>query len=109
MRPPAIEKMGFYETTTDVADLLKTYFKPAETGRLLDPCAGEGTAASILTKALNCQSWGAELSPARAALASEKMDRISLHASYRSSMTDKLSESVGQTMACIYSESLSVE
>jgi superfamily II DNA or RNA helicase len=76
MRPPALEKMGYYQTSITVAQLLKTYFKPAETGRLLDPCAGEGTAASILAKALNCQSWGAELSPARAALASEKMDRL---------------------------------
>lgn len=76
MRPPALEKMGFYETSITVAQLLKTYFKPAESGRLLDPCAGEGTAASILAKVLNCQNWGAELSPARAALASEKMDRL---------------------------------
>jgi hypothetical protein len=76
MRPPAIERMGYYPTATHVAKILKTYFKPAESGRLLDPCAGEGTAASILAKALNCQSWGAELSPARAALALEKMDRV---------------------------------
>jgi len=76
MRPPALEKCGFYATSENVAELLKTYFQPADTGRLLDPCAGEGTAASILAKALNCQSWGAELSPARAALASEKMDRL---------------------------------
>jgi len=76
MRPPAIEKCGFYETSQTVAQLLTKYFKPAESGRLLDPCAGEGTAASILAKALNCQSWGAELSPARAALAAEKMDRL---------------------------------
>jgi superfamily II DNA or RNA helicase len=76
MRPPALEKMGYYQTSITVAQLLKKYFKPAESGRLLDPCAGEGTAASILAKALNCQSWGAELSPARAALASEKMDRL---------------------------------
>jgi len=76
MRPPALEKMGYYQTSIIVAQLLKTYFKPAESGRLLDPCAGEGTAASILAKALNCQSWGAELSPARAALALEKMERV---------------------------------
>jgi superfamily II DNA or RNA helicase len=76
MRPPAIEKLGWYPTTERVVELLKTYFKPADSGRLLDPCAGEGTAASILAKALNCQSWGAELSPARAALAAEKMDRL---------------------------------
>ena len=76
MRPPALEKMGYYPTSNPVADLLKTYFIPAETGRLLDPCAGEGIAASILAKALNCASWGAELSPARAALAAEKMDKV---------------------------------
>jgi hypothetical protein len=76
MRPPALEKAGFYPTAEHVAQLLKTYFKPADSGRLLDPCAGEGTAASILAKALNCQSWGAELSPARAALAAENMDRL---------------------------------
>ncbi|NOH00495.1 MAG: DEAD/DEAH box helicase [Chloroflexi bacterium] len=76
MRPPAIEKCGFYETSQTVAQLLTKYFKPAESGRLLDPCAGEGTAASILAKAFNCQSWGAELSPALAALAAEKMDRL---------------------------------
>jgi hypothetical protein len=57
-------------------DLLKTYFRPTESGRLLDPCAGEGIAAAILANALNCQSWGAELSPVRAALAAEKMDRL---------------------------------
>ena len=76
MRPPALEKMGYYPTSNPVADLLKTYFIPAETGRLLDPCAGEGIAASILAKALNCASWGAELSPARAALAAQKMDKV---------------------------------
>ncbi len=76
MRPPAIERLGFYPTATNVVEILKSYFKSGENGRLLDPCAGEGTAASILAKALNCQSWGAELSPARAALASEKMDRV---------------------------------
>lgn len=76
MRPPALEKAGFYPTAEHVAQLLKTYFKPADYGRLLDPCAGEGTAASILAKALNCQSWGAELSPTRAALAAENMDRL---------------------------------
>ncbi len=76
MRPPALERMGYYPTAVHVVELLKTHFKPAETGRLLDPCAGEGTAASLMAKALNCQSWGAELSPARAALAAEKMDRL---------------------------------
>ena len=76
MRPPALEKCGFYPTSNPVAELLKTYFAPAETGRLLDPCAGEGMAAAIISSALNCQSWGAELSPVRAALAAERMERV---------------------------------
>ena len=76
MRPPALERMGYYPTANQVAELLKSCFAPAVSGRLLDPCAGEGTAAASIAEALNCQSWGAELSPARAALASEKMDRL---------------------------------
>ena len=76
MRPPATEKLGFYPTSNPVAELLKTYFGPADSGRLLDPCAGEGIAATILANSLNCQSWGAELSPARATLAAEKMGRV---------------------------------
>ena len=71
MRPPALERMGYYPTANQVAELLKSCFAPAVSGRLLDPCAGEGTAAASIAEALNCQSWGAELSPARAALASE--------------------------------------
>ena len=76
MRPPATERMGYYPTSNPVAELLKTYFDPADSGLLLDPCAGEGIAAAILANSLNCHSWGAELSPARAVLAAEKMDRV---------------------------------
>lgn len=76
MRPPAIERMGYYPTATQVVDLLKTYFQPAEDGRLLDPCAGEGLAARSLAKALNCTSWGVELSPTRAQVAENNMDRV---------------------------------
>lgn len=36
MRPPAIEKMGYYPTALPVVEALKTCFKPAESGRLLD-------------------------------------------------------------------------
>ena len=76
MRPPAVERMGYYPTSTRVVSLLMTYFKPAPDGRLLDPCAGEGTAAGMLAKALNCASWGAELSPTRALAAGKNMDRV---------------------------------
>jgi hypothetical protein len=55
---------------------LKTWFAPANDGRLLDPCAGEGSAAGLLAKALNCTSWGVELSPTRAQVVEKNMDRV---------------------------------
>ena len=78
MRIPAIEKAGFYPTHDAVVEVIKTYIQPAEAGqsRLLDPCCGEGRAASILGTALNCQTWGAELSYTRAAQAAKVMDKI---------------------------------
>ncbi len=77
MRPPAIEKMGYYPTPNTVLELLKTCVAPGEVrGRLLDPCAGEGKAAGILGRAFNCLTWGAELSPGRAEKASQVMDRV---------------------------------
>ena len=77
MRPPAIEKMGYYPTPDIVIELLKTCVTPGEArGRLLDPCAGEGTAAGALGRAFNCETWGAELSPERAAKAAIVMDKV---------------------------------
>ena len=77
MRPPAIEKMGYYPTPDIILELLKTYATPGEgRGRLLDPCAGEGKAAALLGRAFNCDTWGAELSPERAEKAAQVMGRI---------------------------------
>ena len=76
MRPPAIERMGYYPTATQVVNLLATYFQPAEDGRLLDPCCGEGSAAGALARAMKCTSWGVELSPSRAQVAEKNMDHI---------------------------------
>jgi len=58
MRPPAVEKLGYYPTSSEVIEILKSWIAPANDGRLLDPCCGEGSAAGILAKALNCTSWG---------------------------------------------------
>jgi hypothetical protein len=77
MRPPAIERMGYYPTDEPVVELIHTYLKPSiEKGRLFDPCAGEGKAASVLGKALNCETWGVELSPDRAEKAQNVMDKV---------------------------------
>ncbi len=77
MRPPAVEKMGYYPTHDKVTEIIQTYIAPAtEKARLLDPCCGEGRAAALLGQALNCETWGAELSYTRAELAAKVMDRV---------------------------------
>ncbi len=77
MRPPAIEKMGYYPTDEPVIESIQSYIAPtASRARLFDPCAGEGHAASLLGKALNCETWGVELSPERAAKAEQALDKV---------------------------------
>jgi hypothetical protein len=77
MRPPAIERMGYYPTDEPVVDIIRTYMEPpVETGRLFDPCAGEGKAAAALGNALNCETWGVELSPERAEKAQQVMNKV---------------------------------
>jgi len=77
MRPPAIERMGYYPTDEPVVEIIRNYLKPpSERGRLFDPCAGEGKAASSLGNALNCETWGVELSPERAGKAQNVMDKV---------------------------------
>jgi hypothetical protein len=77
MRPPAIERMGYYPTDDPIVEIICSYLKPpAEKGRLFDPCAGEGKAASALGIALNCETWGVELSPERAEKAQNVMDKV---------------------------------
>lgn len=76
MRPPAVEKMGYYPTHESVAQTIVTYIKPAEErSRIFDPCCGEGTAASLIGNALNCETWGVELSYRRAELAVQVLDK----------------------------------
>ena len=79
MRPPAIEKMGYYPTHDRIVEIIKTYINPASPrSKLLDPCCGEGTAAALLGAALNCVTWGCELSYKRSELASKVMDKVHL-------------------------------
>jgi len=77
MRPPAVEKMGYYPTHEAVAQTIVTYIKPAEErSRIFDPCCGEGTVASLIGNALNCETWGVELSYRRAELAVQVLDKV---------------------------------
>jgi len=60
-------KSGFYPLETDHAYNLATLFKPVEnSGRILDPVAGEGEALQILADALRLEAYANELDIERA-------------------------------------------
>ena len=77
MRPPAIERMGYYPSDHTIVEIIRTYLKPSFFyERFLDPCAGKGNAGSALGNALNCETWGVELSPERAEKAQNVMEKV---------------------------------
>ncbi len=78
MRPAAVEKMGYYPTDDPVVEICsrRVENQNGKAARLLDPCAGEGRAASALGNALGCETWGVELSHTRAAQAEAVLDRL---------------------------------
>ena len=51
--------MGYYPTDEPVIEAIQTLIAPAETkARLLDPCAGEGRAASLLGQGAQLRNLG---------------------------------------------------
>ena len=75
------EVMGFFATPPEVVTRIARWLQPpAGTGlwRLLDPCCGEGAAAAQVAETLGgtVQTWGVELSPKRAAVAGQVLDRV---------------------------------
>ena len=94
MRPPAIEKMGYYPTDLPVVESISSALQmpTTENIRVLDPCAGEGTAVNHLAQLLGinrCETWGAELSYIRAEQAAKKMTRLYDTAWQRCALTDE--------------------
>jgi len=80
MRLAAVEKMGYYPTPSSVTDIISKWLNApdGEMWRLLDPCAGEGEAAFQLAQAVGgtCETWGVELSPARAEKAAQVLTKV---------------------------------
>lgn len=92
MRLAGIEKGGFYPYPPNLAEATASFFIPAPEGtrgRLLDPCAGEGEIADVMGKLLRCETWGAELFPARAEKAAARMDKCHATAWQACSLTDE--------------------
>lgn len=76
-RLASVAKAGYYPTPERVTEWIGNHLRrEADGGRLLDPCAGEGTAASYISGLFQLESYGVELDYARATQASYKMDHI---------------------------------
>jgi 16S rRNA G966 N2-methylase RsmD len=82
MRIAAAEKMGYYPTPPKTLEYVTQLLRPASKGgsfRFLDPCAGQGEALShaaqaLMAQGVQVQTYGVELSDARAAQATEVLD-----------------------------------
>ena len=63
MRLAAQAKMGYYPTPEPVTPIIIKYLERNCAGliRILDPCAGKGTAVNILGRHLNAETYGIEL------------------------------------------------
>jgi hypothetical protein len=73
MRLAAQAKMGYYPTPDSVTPLIAKYLKRQRDGliRVLDPCAGEGTAIKLIGDRLKAETFGIELDLERGGKAKE--------------------------------------
>ena len=63
MRLAAQAKMGYYPTPDSITPIITSYLKRKRDGliRILDPCAGEGTALRIIGDHLKAETYGIEI------------------------------------------------
>jgi len=63
MRLAAQAKMGYYPTPDNVTSIIARYLRRQRDGliRILDPCAGEGTAINSIGEHLKAETYGIEL------------------------------------------------
>src|SRR5690554_6409383 len=64
-----LEKAGYFPLPVSVCDLILAHIQAPHGGRILDPCAGKGTALVTLARALNLEPYGVELHEGRAQVA----------------------------------------
>ncbi len=77
-RLASIAKAGYYPTPQRVTEWIAGHLQREELegGRLLDPCAGEGDAASSIAQTFHLESFGIEVDYERATKASYRMDHV---------------------------------
>jgi Uncharacterised methyltransferase family (DUF6094) len=78
----SIAKAGFYPTPPRVYEWIAHYVLPSQdTGRLIDPCAGEGIAAAYLAQEWHLASYAVEIDAERAQASAQRLTRV-LHLDY---------------------------
>jgi superfamily II DNA or RNA helicase/16S rRNA G966 N2-methylase RsmD len=82
-RLASLAKAGYYPTPPRVAEWIANHLRASEGGeRLLDPCAGEGTAAALIANRLHLESYGIELDRDRAVASSLVLTSV-LHSDFQ--------------------------
>ena len=77
MRLAAQAKMGYYPTPPSVVSLLADILIRNGKGniKLLDPCAGEGSAVKQIGETLSAETYGIELDTERGKIAKENLNQ----------------------------------
>ena len=77
MRLAAQAKMGYYPTPDEVTPIIARYINRQRNGliRVLDPCAGEGTAVKLVGDHLQAETYGIEIDIERGKIAKEVLTK----------------------------------
>ena len=77
MRLAAQAKMGYYPTPSSVVSLISNILvrQPLGKIRIIDPCAGQGTAQKELGESLKAETYGIELDRERGKIAQEVLTK----------------------------------
>ena len=70
------EKAGYFPLDPSVTDLILSHISAPHDGRILDPCAGEGTALATLADKLGLEPFGVELHEDRAKMARQAVNQL---------------------------------
>ncbi|HRQ42113.1 MAG TPA: DUF6094 domain-containing protein, partial [Chloroflexota bacterium] len=76
MRLANLEKAGYFPIAPSVTELVSTHIAAPHGGRILDPCAGEGTALVTFAEKLGLDPFGVELHEGRAEAAREAVNQL---------------------------------
>ena len=79
-RPESLIKMGYFKTPLNVVQALVAWFGAPgnDLWRALDPCCGTGESLALTAQGVggHVETWGVELSPARAAAAAQVLTTV---------------------------------